>query len=430
MLRRLFRRSLAVLVAAGCAEGSPIEDGAGSGDGSGGAGSGGGRPATSSTSATTGVTTGATTSGSTTTTGAGGDGGFTGGGGDGGSGTGALTPQACPTNQFMTGVDTNGQIVCELIDPSAQAAINQSCSVFHGWRDSCTGCTLAPAKWGSVSQGACANGLGGDNTCTQPSLGGLAVRLFGLNTDGDVNDDDKFYTGFSCSAGSSTPVPAPCVAGELAVGLSGTQITCAPASGAILDYVRTSCSVYTGWRDSCDACTSAPSKWGRASTTSCSAGVGTGNTCTTATLGGTSVQLFGLNTGGDVDGNDKMYVGLRCTPPPAAVGSATGTCPAGRIMTGIEAGGAITCASPAPLVASYFAAHCTIYYGWSDNCDGCTAAPVKWGRAREGFCTNDVGGDSTCQDAVLGADTVRLFGLNTDGDVNGDDKFYVGFRCD
>ena len=32
--------------------------------------------------------------------------------------------------------------------------------------------------------------------------------------------------------------------------------------------------------------------------------------------------------------------------------------------------------------------------------------------------------------AALGATTVDLYGLGTDGDVNDDDTFYVGLRCD
>jgi hypothetical protein len=31
---------------------------------------------------------------------------------------------------------------------------------------------------------------------------------------------------------------------------------------------------------------------------------------------------------------------------------------------------------------------------------------------------------------TLGGATVQMFGLNTDGDVNGDDTLYVGLRCD
>jgi hypothetical protein len=30
---------------------------------------------------------------------------------------------------------------------------------------------------------------------------------------------------------------------------------------------------------------------------------------------------------------------------------------------------------------------------------------------------------------TLYGQSVRMYGLNTDGDVNGDDKFWIGFKC-
>ncbi|MCA9624602.1 MAG: hypothetical protein KC731_36510, partial [Myxococcales bacterium] len=65
-------------------------------------------------------------------------------------------------------------------------------------RDSCTGCTTAPSRWGRVRSGGCDNGLGSTNTCTTATLGTATLHLFGLNTGGDVNDDDKFHFGWSC----------------------------------------------------------------------------------------------------------------------------------------------------------------------------------------------------------------------------------------
>jgi hypothetical protein len=34
--------------------------------------------------------------------------------------------------------------------------------------------------------------------CLSSILGGQAVNLLGVNTDGDVGNDDKFYVGFAC----------------------------------------------------------------------------------------------------------------------------------------------------------------------------------------------------------------------------------------
>ena len=99
-------------------------------------------------------------------------------------------------------------------------------------------------------------------------------------------------------------------------------------------------------------------------------------------------------------------------------------------MTGIQADGTLDCASPAPAIVDQVAAQCTLYFGWADGCNGCVTAPAKWGRVRGMFCTNDLGVDNSCTTAVLGADTLALFGLSFDGDVNDDDKLYVGFKCE
>jgi hypothetical protein len=361
-------------------------------------------------------------------TGAGGSGGDTSGAGASGGG-GDLTAQSCPPGQLATGFE-DGKLVCSSLDETVRDAVNGGCSVYLGWRDECSGCTNAPAKWGYAGASVCMNGAGADDTCTEPLLGGQNTKLFGLNTDGDVNGDDKLYLGLRCDEGSSATAPAPCGPGELVSGLNEKDATCAPASGAILEYVRKSCSLYFGWRDDCNACTNAPAKWGRASPTDCSTGVGAGNTCTTPTLGGHTVQLFGLSTGGDVDGNDKLYVGVRCEPAEPATSTAMGACPPGQFVAGIEADGTLACATPAPLAAGYFKDHCALYFGFRDECSGCTNAPAKWGRARESSCTNDLGADGTCQTVVLDGASVELFGLSTDGDVNDDDKLYVGFRCD
>ena len=76
--------------------------------------------------------------------------------------------------------------------------INNNCRLYLGWRDNCDGCTIPPAKWGYVNDSTCVNGAGVHNTCTTPNLAGEVVRTFGLNTDGDVGADDKFYVGFRC----------------------------------------------------------------------------------------------------------------------------------------------------------------------------------------------------------------------------------------
>jgi hypothetical protein len=360
-------------------------------------------------------------------------------GGSGGSGTGGsdspFVADACTPGTFATGVTPEGKLVCAPIDGATVAAVNASCTVYAGWKDACSGCDDPPTKWGNVSATSCTLGAGNSDTCQSPMLDGQAIQLFGLNTDGVVNNDDKFYYGLSCAAGSSTPLPGPCGPDEFLQGYDGVTTTCVPASGAIMSFVRADCSLYFGMRDGCDAdCMSAPQRWGKVGSGSCDLGSGAPNTCTTAMLDGASVELLGLNTSGNpVDGDNKFYAGLHCSAPTPQSSDVPGACPAGELVVGIEADGTLHCASPAPEVAAAFAARCTLYSGWRDQCQsGCLMdgqTPSKWGRVRVGFCTNDQGNDNTCQESILGGVTVDTFGLNTDGYVSETDKFFTGFAC-
>lgn len=401
--------SSAGLLGGGCAKGGELNGDAG------GAGKGGSGGATSSV-----------TAGSHAASSGGGSGGSQGGAGGSDGGKGA---EACPAGEFLTGLDGAGHAVCATIDEAADAAVNGGCSAYFGWSDNCSGCADPPTKWGFAKATACMNGAGANDTCTMPDLGGQMVNLFGLNTDGNVDDSDKLYASLHCEKGDSQSKTGPCGAGEFVTAVSNGSVTCTPASGATLDYVRESCSLYLGWRDNCDGCATAPAKWGYASTLGCANGAGAGNTCTSVVLGTETVQLFGLDTDGNVNDDDKIYVGLRCVEPTAAGGAVMGACPAGQLATGVEDDGSVVCASPAPQVAKWFRDHCSLYFGWRDSCDGCTSAPTKWGRVRDGFCMNGVGANSTCSNAVLGPESLLMYGLNPDGDVDDDDKLYVAFRC-
>ncbi len=379
-----------------------------------------------------------------TTTGTGGRGaGGSGGGGSGGATTSSETTTsttssttgfvagACPAGSFATGLDLTNQLVCAPLTPFARETINDGCSVYLGWRDGCTDCDLPPTKWGHASPAGCENGAGADDTCTTPTLDGVGVQLFGLNFDGNVNSDDKIHLGFHCPSPDFASAGGPCAQGTYATSIAADgQATCVAASAPVLDHVNKRCGLYFGWRDACDGCTSAPDRWGQVSPLACTLGSGAPSTCTEAPLGDTAVQLFGLSTGGDVDGNDKLYMALHCDDPQAGTTTTKGTCPPGQLITSIAEDGTLGCENPAKVVADYFDAHCTVYFGWRDGCDGCTDPPAKWGRIRHGFCTNDNGVDNTCTQTVLGGKTLEMLGLNTDGDVNGDDKLYVGLRCD
>ena len=424
---------------AACAEGSSVDTSAGSSgvDGSGagatsGAGAGGSAANASSASAGgagTGTGTGAGAGAGTGSGSGSGSGGSGAGGVGGGSGSGGGSAESCAPGEFMTGFGATDAIVCTPMGDLVGEIVNADCAVYLGWRDECEGCASAPVKWGHAGAQSCLNGAGTDDTCTTPTLGGDAVDLFGLNPDGDVDGNDMLYTGFHCGAGDDVGSPGPCDPGELVTAIDGGTLTCTPATGAVLGFIRESCSIYLGWRDSCNACTTTPAKWGRANDTECEDGAGADNACSTASLGGEMVRLFGLNPDGDVGGDDKLSVALHCLDGAAEGGSTSGACPPGQFVVGTHGGGDVDCESPAPLVAEYFNEHCTLFLGWQDECEGCGTPPTKWGRVTDGACANGAGTDDTCTTPVLGGSTVRMFGLNPDGDVDGNDTLYVGFEC-
>lgn len=343
---------------------------------------------------------------------------------------GTVPAQACPPGQLAKGLSGAGTLQCEAVDIAARAAVNAGCAAYLGQSDKCTGCSSAPAKWGFTRADDCMNGAGADSTCAYASLGGKSSLLFGLNTDGDVDGNDKLYLGFACDPGSAELSAGPCAAGSFAVGMNGKAVTCARATESMLGYVRESCSLYFGQRDDCDGCTLPPARWGRVSSTSCDKGVGSGNTCIQTTLGGSSVTLLSLGIDGDVDGNDKLYLGMHCIAPQAQKSQGNKTCPKGQFISAIEADGSLTCESPAATVASFVSSRCELTFGVRDACDGCSLPPAKWGRVRDGACDGGEGANDTCVMATLGSDAVTLFGLNTVGDMDDNDKLYIGVRCE
>ncbi len=339
--------------------------------------------------------------------------------------------RACAPGTYATSIPPSGDITCMPVDDATAAAVRARCSVYLGQRDSCDGCADAPTKWSKSDPVACTAGAGAGNTCVTATLDdpSTPVELATLDLDGDVNDDDKLYAGFHCITAPRPLAPAPCAPGWAITGRRGDSWSCAPVSEAVVGYVRSHCAVYLGWNDSCDGCTSPPTKWGRTNDVECVSGAGTNGTCTTATLAGETVKLFGLNTDGDVDGNDKFHIGLSCTTATSPGGATNGQCPDGEFVIGIDADGTITCGNPSQTYVDYLANKCSLFFGWHDSCDACTAAPTKWGKVSIGSCANGTGADNTCTAMTLGPATVQMFGLSPDGDVNGDDTFYVGFRC-
>ncbi|HET9484921.1 MAG TPA: hypothetical protein VFO79_13260 [Xanthomonadales bacterium] len=113
---------------------------------------------------------------------------------DGVNGTGyTASNQTCAAGQYVRGIDATGNVICAALADY----VNASCQLYFGSRDSCSGCTTAPAKWGRVSGVACTNGAGANNTCQASSLGGETITLFGLNPD-ELDANDKLYIGLKC----------------------------------------------------------------------------------------------------------------------------------------------------------------------------------------------------------------------------------------
>lgn len=340
--------------------------------------------------------------------------------------------RACPAGTFVIGIALDGTAVCSTLAGAVRGFVDGSCSAYLGWRDSCNGCSDPPTKWGSAGATSCANGAGVDDVCIAPTADGQTIQLFGVNADGDVNDDDKFYVGLRCE-GSTTPAASgDCPLGQFATSFSSDgKPSCADPSAAARDAIHRDCFVYAGWQDSCNGCTSAPKKWDRTTGDACENLVGpNGDQCIVANLGGDDVRLLGLDFDGNVDANDEIYLGMRCVPgtepapPPMAQ-----ACADGEAATGFDGAGKLVCAPVAPAVHAWFAKSCWLYLGWQDSCGGCSSPPTKWGRVSESDCANGVGADATCATYTLGAVDVPMFGLNPDGNVDDNDMLHFGLRC-
>jgi hypothetical protein len=338
----------------------------------------------------------------------------------------AAVAAACDPGSYATSISSSGEITCTPFDEATAVAVRSRCSVYLGQHDSCDGCADAPTKWAKSTPLACTGSSCVSATLDDPNA---PVELATVDLDGDVNDDDKLYAGLHCITAPRPLAPAPCAPGWAITERRGDAWWCAPISEAAVGYVRSQCAVYLGWSDSCDGCTTPPAKWGHANDVDCASGAGGNGTCSTATLDGEAVKLYGLNTDGDVDGNDKFHIGLSCATASASGSATDGQCPAGQFVIGVDAAGKINCGDPSQTFADYLATHCSLFFGWRDSCDACTAAPTKWGKVSIGSCANGAGADDTCTTMTLGGASVQMFGLSPDGNVNGDDTLYIGFRC-
>jgi hypothetical protein len=344
----------------------------------------------------------------------------------------AAVGEPCAEGEVATYVAPSGNILCATITDATAIAVRSRCSVYLGQRDECSGCSDPPTKWTESDPLQCSPGEGAGNSCVTATLGDPAatVQLAALDLDGDFNGDDKLFAGLHCITVPRDRVPAPCAPGWAISGRTTSGWLCSPVSEAAVGYVRSHCAVYLGWTDNCSGCTSPPAKWGFANDAGCTSGTGGNDTCITATLAGETVNLFGLNTAGDVNDDDKFHFGLHCDPPNTTTTTATTDCPDGQFVVALNGDGSFECADPAAVFSGYLGDHCALYAGWHDSCDACSEAPTKWGTVSTTTCTTGIGTDDTCTEMSLGDANVPMFGLNPDGNVNGDDTLYFGLRCD
>jgi hypothetical protein len=145
---------------------------------------------------------------------------------------------------------------------------------------------------------------------TNSGAGVLSLQVDGTisgNGSGLVSVDAATLGGVAPSgfAGSGQA----CSAGSYISGIDANgDVVCSSLAG----YVNANCVFYLGWRDNCDGCSLAPTKWGEVRPGGCANGAGADNTCQNVLLGTENIDLFGLNPDGTVDGTDKFYLGFKC----------------------------------------------------------------------------------------------------------------------
>ena len=272
-------------------------------------------------------------------------------------------PTRQPTPQ-PTPQPTNAPTFAPLTNAELKAIMASRITLLFGWRDSCASCTSGPAKQALLFDSSCTVS-GGDSNCI--NSGGITYG--GINTDGTVNDDDRFYMQIN--------------ANSLSCGLS-SNAACAtgnPTQQAI--HALGFLCVAIGWRDSCNGCNNSPSKLSEYCVDS----------SLSTTVSGTGSLSGSINTDGSVNGDDNFY-----------------------------ARGYVHPSAPSQPLLTYVRDNCVITFGWRDSCNGCSDAPAKRGTsAFNGGCSGVVGSDSLCVGSFVS--------INTDGDVNGDDKFYMALTC-
>ncbi|NUO54642.1 MAG: hypothetical protein HOV80_37860 [Polyangiaceae bacterium] len=351
-------------------------------------------------------------------------GGLGGAGGAGGAGGGPVLVSECMGNEVAVDI-VDGMLVCEALTAKINAAIDVGCDIQLGWGDQCdTGCTDPPDKQGRTSLTECQES-GSDNDCRDHDLGGVSVQTFGMNLDGAVGFDDRFYTGFICDAGDD--VEAPCNDDDVLVtGINGRDPVCSRATRAIYAPLR-DCAFVFGWKDSCDgACVDPPQKIGSASANACTPDA---NSVCLDSPYDAPIDLVSFDLEGGANDDDRFFFGLTCGTATPATTKAEGSCPMGQFVNGIYEDGSFRCRSIQEISLAHFTQSCWLYAGWRDFCNGCDDPPTQWGRVRVGECMTGAVDDDACATVMFNGQNVSMFGLSPDGTVDGDDKVFVGLSC-
>ncbi len=289
--------------------------------------------------------------------------------------------QSCSSDEIVIGLNTDGTLRCAEGDvayaKNAGALGGIAASAYVRGNQSCPG--------GQIIHGLNANGtlLCGDGNVDYAARAGEANSFGGVGPNGYVRSDQ------SCPASQIV----------LGVNADGT-LMCAEGAVALADKSADA-----------DALGGVPASGYVRANQRCPAGqvangLNPNGTLSCAGVNTDAATLGGIAASGFVRSNQ--------------------SCPAGSVLAGFSATGAPQCTS----LGSYINANCTLYFGWRDTCDGCTSGPAKVGSVTGNDCTNLAGSNGTCISADLGSDRgVRMLGINTDGDVNEDDKFFIGIRC-
>jgi len=105
-----------------------------------------------------------------------------------------------------------------------------------------------------------------------------------------------------------------------------------------------------------------------------------------------------------------------------------GDLPCAEFQIAHHNGSAWECVFLGSYIGSWIRTHCRVYFGQRDNCNSCTDDPTTWGYVRENHCYSGAGSYTTCHfSSDLG---VELLGVDMHGgDVDSNDKFYIGFDC-